>query len=62
VALAPGRDVRIVAALALARIGDSTRTKALVEQLEKSEKLHIQRENRILREEMGEGTLLSHVE
>ncbi len=36
-ALAPGRDVRLLAAMTLARTGDTARAKALVEQLEKSE-------------------------
>jgi tetratricopeptide (TPR) repeat protein/predicted Ser/Thr protein kinase len=35
-ALAPGRDVRVLAALALARVGDTARSKAIVEELEKS--------------------------
>jgi tetratricopeptide (TPR) repeat protein len=35
-ALSPGRDVRVVAALTLARIGDAPRAKALAEELEKS--------------------------
>ena len=35
-ALSPGRDVKVVAALALARIGDAPRAKALAEELEKS--------------------------
>jgi len=34
-ALSPGRDVKVVAALTLARIGDALRAKALVEELEK---------------------------
>src|SRR5437667_10382910 len=34
--LAPGRDVKLFAALALARAGDSTRARAIVEELEKS--------------------------
>jgi serine/threonine protein kinase len=34
-ALSPGRDVKIAAALSLARIGDTTRAQALVEELEK---------------------------
>jgi tetratricopeptide (TPR) repeat protein len=37
-ALAPGRDVKALAALALARIGEITRAKVIVEQLEKSDK------------------------
>src|ERR1700731_1144637 len=36
-ALAPGRDVKGLSALALARVGDSARAKAMVEQLEKSD-------------------------
>jgi eukaryotic-like serine/threonine-protein kinase len=36
-ALAPGRDVRVLAALALARVGEITRAKVLVKQLEKSD-------------------------
>ena len=35
-ALAPGRDVKLAGALALARIGDVARAKALVEELQKS--------------------------
>jgi hypothetical protein len=35
-ALSPGRDVKVEAALALARIGDATRATALVGELEKS--------------------------
>ena len=35
-ALAPGRDVRLFAALTLARIGESARAKAIVEELEKT--------------------------
>ena len=35
-ALSPGRDVKVFAALALARAGDATRAKPLVEELEKS--------------------------
>ena len=35
-ALAPGRDVRLFAALTLARIGESVRAKAIVEELEKN--------------------------
>ena len=34
--LAPGRDVRLFAALTLARVGESARAKAIVEELEKS--------------------------
>ena len=36
-ALAPGRDVKVLAALALARVGEITRAKVIVEQLEKSD-------------------------
>jgi serine/threonine protein kinase/tetratricopeptide (TPR) repeat protein len=36
-ALAPGRDVRVLAALALARAGDTARATKVVEQLEKTE-------------------------
>jgi serine/threonine protein kinase/tetratricopeptide (TPR) repeat protein len=36
-ALAPGRDVKLLAAMTLARAGDTARAKAIVEQLEKSE-------------------------
>jgi hypothetical protein len=36
-ALAPGRDVKVLAALTMARIGDTSRAKAMVEQLEKSD-------------------------
>jgi tetratricopeptide (TPR) repeat protein len=39
-ALAPGRDVKVMSALALARVGDSARAKAMVEQLEKSDPLN----------------------
>jgi tetratricopeptide (TPR) repeat protein len=39
-ALAPGRDVRVLSALALARVGDTARAKAMVEQLEKSDPLN----------------------
>jgi serine/threonine protein kinase/Tfp pilus assembly protein PilF len=39
-ALAPGRDVKVLSALALARVGDVARTKAMVEQLEKSDPLN----------------------
>jgi len=35
--LAPGRDVKVLAALALARVGETTRAKTMVQQLEKSE-------------------------
>ena len=35
-ALAPGRDVKLFAALALARIGETARAKAIVEELEKN--------------------------
>jgi eukaryotic-like serine/threonine-protein kinase len=35
--LAPGRDVRVLAAMTLARAGDTARAKSIVEQLEKSE-------------------------
>jgi eukaryotic-like serine/threonine-protein kinase len=35
-ALAPGRDVKVVAALALARIGETARAKTIVEELEKN--------------------------
>jgi serine/threonine protein kinase/Flp pilus assembly protein TadD len=35
-ALAPGRDVKLLAALALARIGETARAKAIVEELEKN--------------------------
>jgi len=35
--LAPGRDVRVLAAMTLARAGDTARAKQIVEQLEKSE-------------------------
>ena len=35
-ALAPGRDVRLFAALALARIGETAGAKAIVEELEKN--------------------------
>jgi serine/threonine protein kinase/Flp pilus assembly protein TadD len=34
--LAPGRDVKVLAALALARVGDTVRARAMVEELEKS--------------------------
>ena len=36
-ALAPGRDVKLLAAMTLARTGDTSRAKVIVEQLEKSE-------------------------
>jgi eukaryotic-like serine/threonine-protein kinase len=36
-ALAPGRDVKVLAAMTMARINETARAKALVEQLEKSE-------------------------
>jgi eukaryotic-like serine/threonine-protein kinase len=36
-ALAPGRDVKVLAALALARVGEIARAKVIVEQLEKSD-------------------------
>jgi tetratricopeptide (TPR) repeat protein/predicted Ser/Thr protein kinase len=39
-ALAPGRDVKVLSALALARVGDSARAKVMVEQLEKSDPLN----------------------
>ena len=39
-ALAPGRDVRVLSALALARVGDTARAKVMVEQLEKSDPLN----------------------
>jgi eukaryotic-like serine/threonine-protein kinase len=35
--LAPGRDVKVLAAFTLARVGESARSKAIVEQLEKSD-------------------------
>ncbi len=35
-ALAPGRDVKVLATLALARVGDTARAKAMAEELEKS--------------------------
>jgi len=35
-ALAPGRDVKVLGALALARVGDTARAKAMIEKLEKS--------------------------
>jgi len=40
VALAPGRDVKMLAALALARVGDTSRAKAIVAELEKSNPLN----------------------
>jgi tetratricopeptide (TPR) repeat protein len=39
-ALAPGRDVRVLSAMALARVGDSARAKALADELEKSNPLN----------------------
>ena len=39
-ALAPGRDVKVLSALALARVGDNARAKAMIEQLEKSDPLN----------------------
>jgi eukaryotic-like serine/threonine-protein kinase len=36
-ALAPGRDVKVLAVLTLARVGDTGRAKAMVEELEKSD-------------------------
>jgi Tfp pilus assembly protein PilF len=39
-ALAPGRDVKVLSALALARVGDVARAKAMVEQLENSDPLN----------------------
>jgi tetratricopeptide (TPR) repeat protein len=39
-ALAPGRDVKVLSALALARVGDTARARAMVEQLEKSDPLN----------------------
>jgi eukaryotic-like serine/threonine-protein kinase len=36
-ALAPGRDVRVLSAMTLARIGETARAKSMVEELEKSE-------------------------
>src|SRR5436309_3259879 len=38
--LAPGRDVKMLAALALARVGDTSRAKAIVAELEKSNPLN----------------------
>jgi serine/threonine protein kinase/Tfp pilus assembly protein PilF len=35
-ALAPGRDVKVLGALALARVGDTARAKAMIEELEQS--------------------------
>src|SRR5207245_5589945 len=39
-ALAPGRDVRVLAALTLARVGAAARAKAMVQTLEKSDPLN----------------------
>src|SRR5947199_7775692 len=39
-ALAPGRDVKVLAALTLARVGDISRAKAIVAELEKSNPLN----------------------
>jgi tetratricopeptide (TPR) repeat protein len=39
-ALAPGRDVKVLAALALARLGDASHAKAMVDGLEKSDPLN----------------------
>ena len=39
-ALAPGRDVKVLAAMALARVGDVARAKSLAEELEKSNPLN----------------------
>jgi hypothetical protein len=39
-ALAPGRDVKVLSALALARVGDTARAKAMVGQLEKTDPLN----------------------
>jgi len=39
-ALAPGRDVKVLAALTLARIGDTAQAKTMVQQLEKSDPLN----------------------
>jgi tetratricopeptide (TPR) repeat protein len=39
-ALAPGRDVKVLAAMALARVGDQARAKSSVEELEKSNPLN----------------------
>ena len=39
-ALAPGRDVKVLAALTLARVGDAARAKAMVQALEKSDPLN----------------------
>jgi hypothetical protein len=36
-ALAPGRDVKVLAALTMARVGDTNRAKTMVGQLEKSD-------------------------
>jgi tetratricopeptide (TPR) repeat protein len=39
-ALAPGRDVRVLSAMTLARVGDSARAKALADELEKTNPLN----------------------
>jgi len=39
-ALGPGRDVKVLAALTLARVGDSARAKKMVQSLEKSDSLN----------------------
>src|SRR5438094_7313440 len=39
-ALAPGRDVKVLAALTLARVGDAARAKAMVQALEESDPLN----------------------
>src|SRR5207245_7165601 len=39
-ALAPGRDVKVLAALTLARVGDAAQAKAMVQALEKTDPLH----------------------
>jgi eukaryotic-like serine/threonine-protein kinase len=39
-ALAPGRDVKVISALALTRAGDTGRAKTMVEELEKSDPLN----------------------
>ncbi len=39
-ALAPGRDVKVIAALTLARAGDAARASALIQELEKSDPLN----------------------
>jgi eukaryotic-like serine/threonine-protein kinase len=39
-ALAPGRDVKVLAALTLARVGDAARANAMVQALEKSDPLN----------------------